>query len=474
MGSEHTENNIMGIDLRVLASDLMRGAKRLLWLGVLLVVTASALLVWRTQSTYSPVYQASASFTVFVTNPLYSGSRTYNSSMAEQMEKTFPYILTSGALSDLVKQELGLSNLPPITASAMENTNIFTLSVTSGDPQLAYDVLNAVIECYPSVAEFVVGPTEMNLLDESGVPAAPINGRNYTGAVKKGVMLGAALWIGLVLLFALTRSTIHNEKELERVINLRCIGMMPVAKGYRKGPKGVACPVLTKENDRFGFGESVRLLRIRVEKEMRERNGKVLLVSSAIPGEGKTTVAANLAVSLAHKGKRTLLVDCDLRNPSVAEIFGKENALGLSAYLNKEVEAKKIIYPLEYKNFFAVFGGKPVPNAAELLSRKETQDFIEAVRGIFDYVVLDTPPSFLLADAAEVAGLADCAIMVIRQNTASRSQIQDGVQLLSDSGLPLIGCVLNGVERGVMKNSYSYYGYGGKYGGYYGDSSAES
>lgn len=470
MSSEQTEKNIMGIDLRVLVSDLLRGAKRLLWLGILLVVAGAAFFVWRMWNTYSPVYQASASFTVFVSNPLYAGIRTYNSSTAEQMEKTFPYILTSDALSDLVKQELGRSFLPQISASVIENTNIFTLSVTSGDPQLAYDVLNAVIKCYPSVAEFVVGPTEMNLLDESGVPSVPINHKDYTAAVKRGVMAGGVLWVVLVLLFALTRSTIHNEKELEQIINLRCLGMIPIAKGYRKGPKGTACPVLTQENDKFGFGESVRLLRIRVEKELREQDRKVLLVSSAIPGEGKTTVAANLAVSLAYKGKRTLLVDCDLRNPSVAAIFGKGNELGLSAYLNKEVEAQKIICPLDPQNFYAVFGGTPVSNASELLAREETRDFIEAAREIFDYIVLDTPPSSLLADAAELAELADCAVMVIRQNNASRSQILDGVQLLSDSGLPLIGCVLNGVERGVLKSSYGYYGYGyGKYESAYGE-----
>lgn len=472
MSSEHTEKNMMGIDLRVLAMDLLRGAKRLLWLGILLVIMGAAFFIWRTYSTYKPVYRASASFTVFVTNPLYAESRTYNSSMAEQMEKTFPYILTSSALSDLVKQELGLTALPAISANVINNTNIFTLSVTSGDPQLAYDVLNAVIECYPGVAEFVVGSTEMNLLDESGLPTVPINSKDYVAAGKKGVAVGVVLWVALVLLFAVTRATIHNEQELERIINLRCIGLLPAAKGYRKGPKGVACPVLSKENDKFGFSESVRLLRIRVEKEMREQGKKVLLVSSAIPGEGKTTVAANLAVALAHKGKRTLLVDCDLRNPSVAAIFGKENMLGLSDYLNRKTEVKDIICPLETKNFFAVFGGKPVSNAAELLARKGMQDFIEAARGIFDYIILDTPPSFLLADAAELAKWADCAVMVIRQNNASRDQILDGVQLLSDSGLPLIGCVLNGVERGVLNGSYGYYGYGGKYGSYYGDGSA--
>lgn len=473
MNSESIKRNILENDLRVLAVDLLRGAKRLLWLGVLLAVMGAALSVWRTHSTYRPVYRASASFTVVVTNTLYSDIRTYNASTAEQMEQTFPYILTSDVLTDLVKQKLGVASLPAISAAAMTNTNIFTLSVTSSDPQLAYDVLNTVIECYPDVAEFVVGPTTMSLLDESGVPTAPINSKDYAGAAKQGAVIGVVLWAVIVTLFALTRSTIHNEKELERIMSLRCIGVLPMVKRRGKRGQGAAGPVLSKENDKFGFNESVRLLRIRVEKEMQEQRRKVLLVSSAVPSEGKSTVASNLAIALAHKGKRTLMVDCDLRNPSVAGVFGKKQAVGLSEYLNKKAEIDQIIVPLEPKNLFAVFGGTPVSNASELLGRKEMQEFIEATRRIFDYVILDTPPSSLLADASELALQADCGIMVIQQNHASKSQILDGVQLLADSGLPLIGCVLNGAEGGVLGRSYSYYGYSKAYGSDYTDGTAD-
>lgn len=464
MSSEYVENEALEIDLRVLTADVLRGAKRLLWLGLLLAAIGAALFAYRTWRSYRPVYRASASFTVSVSNPLYSGSRTYNASTAEQMEKTFPYILTSGVLSDRVRERLGLSYLPAISASALNSTNIFTLSVTSEDPQLAYDVLNATIECYPEVAEFVVGPTEMELLDETGVPSQPITQRDYPAAVKRGALLGAALWAVLVVLLALLRSTIHNEKELEQLVNLRCLGVLPEARGG--GRRGVARPILLTENDVSGFGESMRLLRIRVEKELRQREQKVLLVSSAVPGEGKTTVAANLAVALAQKGKRTLLVDCDLRNPSVAAMFGRENGQGLSDYLERKAVAEQIICPMDNKNFCAVFGGKPVANATELLSRREARELLEAAREVFDCIILDTPPSSLLADAAELAELADCGVMVIRQNTASRSQILDGVQLLADSGLPLIGCVLNSARGLALHDSYGYYTYG-KYGGSY-------
>lgn len=467
MSSENTERSASQLDLGVLAKDLCSQALHLLWLGVLAVVIFTAALCYRSYRSYSPVYRATATFTVYVTNPLQADVRAYNSATAEQMAKTFPYILTSGALSDVVTKELGIPAMPPVSASVHENTNIFTLSVTSSDPQLAYDVLNAVIEFYPEVAEFVVGPTVMNLLDESGVPTAPINERSYSSAVKKGVVLGILVWLAVSLLLVITRATVHSEDELKRLMNLPCIGVFPLVRGFQKKSRRKsgtlsAYPVLTREKRSFGFADAVNLLRIRVEKEMNTQGAKVLLVSSAIPGEGKTTVCVNLALSLAQKGKRTLLVDCDLRNPSTAAMLGIKNVAGMTEYLTGKAEPNAILHAMETPGFYAVFGGQPFANAAELLSQKKIKLFIDQMRNVFDYILLDTPPSSILSDASEVAALADCALMVIRQNYASRDQILEGVQMITDSELPLIGSVLNGADRKGSSNNYYAYGYGSK------------
>lgn len=146
MEHEKTQVNIQRVDLRLLLTDLLHIARRLLLLGVALALVLGAALGWRAYRSYTPMYQAEASFTVMVTNPLYSSVNYYNAAAAQQMEKTFPYILTSGVLSDLVKERLGAEVLPAVTASVLPNTNIFTLTVTSRDPQLAYDTLNAFID----------------------------------------------------------------------------------------------------------------------------------------------------------------------------------------------------------------------------------------------------------------------------------------------------------------------------------------
>lgn len=460
MEQENTQVNIDRIDLRLMLADFLQAARRLLLLGLIMVILFAALFAWRTYSNYYPTYQASASFIVTVTNPLYNEIKTYNTATAEQMAKTFPTILSSSALLNLVWEDLEVTALPPITASVLPNTNIFTLTVTSGDPQFAYQVLNSVIDNYPEIAEFVVGPTNMVLMSESGIPTAPMNRLSIASGLKSGVLAGLLIWIAIVGLFAISRSTVHNEAELKRLSNLRCLGTLPHIDLKRK-KKTVFWPLLSEGSDRFGFSESVRLLRIRIEKEMEKAGHQVLLISSAIPGEGKTTVAANLALSLAQKGKRTLLIDFDLRSPSVNRAFGKKNAVGITDFLRGTVSAQDLINALRHENLYTIFAGTPASNAAELLERPELRELLRQARELFDYIILDTPPCAMLSDASEAASMADCALLTIRQNFAPKSQILEGAQLLTTNELPLLGCVLNGAKYSVLTDAYGYgYGYG--------------
>ena len=460
------EVKIAGIDLRILLSDGLRMMRRTVALFAVLAVLCTAALCLRVHHSYRPLYRASATFTVYVANPLQSEIRSYNTATAEQMAKTFPYILTSGALNDRVMRELDINAMPAVSASVLSSTNIFTLSVTSGDAQLAYDVLNAVIRYYPEVAEFVVGPTVMNLLDESGVPQEPYNRSEYRLAIKHGLLISAALWVAAAFVLASLRSSVHNEDELRGVLSLRTLGVLPAVRGRRK--RRGACPRFESGAEYSGFSESVRLLRMRTEKEMREQGMKVLLVSSATPGEGKTTVAINLASALAAKGRHVLLVDCDLRNPSIAEGFGLENGTGLVEYLKGEAPYQQILRQWENGDLYLVLAGQPSSDASELLTKPECRSFMDACRKAFDYVILDTPPAALLADASELAVLADGALLTVRQNYASRAQIMEGAQILSDSRLPIIGCVLNYAASRSPYGGYYGYGYGG-YGQPYGE-----
>ena len=458
MNNEQMDNNYPKIDIFELLRGMLKGFRRMLPVGVAMTVAAVAVFCLMSWNSYTPRYEASASFTVKVTNPFYADQQYYNTAAAEQMAKTFPYIITSGVMNSHIKEVLGIDYVPSISAEALGNTNIFTLKVTASDPQLAYDVLNCVMAEYPSVAEFVIGPTTLSLLDESGLPAAPVNRLSITDSAVKGCVVGIGLWLGLALLYWLTHRTINSEDELGKLVNLPCLGRLPLVRGYGKGKHGGVCPIVTARNDKLGFNESVRLLRVRVERELVKRNGKVIMVTSSIADEGKTTVSINLATALAQQGKETLLVDCDLRNPSIAEALGQNSELGFSEYLRGECGLKDIFFRLRTENLYAVFGGRAISGKEGLLSRKTASEFLAGARQAFDYVILDTPPSAWMADAAEIGALSDGILLTVRQDFVSRQQILEGVQVLGDSGRPIIGCVLNMTSSGSEKGRYSYYG----------------
>ena len=450
------------LDVFVLLGDFLRQAKRMFFLGLALIVACSAGATVLARSTYTPYYEAYASFTVRVSNPLYSDISSYNEKTAQMMADTFPSLMGSDLLKYRVQEELGLSYTPSLSVTATAQGSLLTLSVRNSDPQTAFDILNAVIKCYPEISQFVVGSTQLVLLDESGLPSRPATSFNAKQHILLGATIGAIAWILILLGAIMLKNTVHNEEELHKVLNTPCLGQIPSVKTTKKMP----CPLIFKLKGKSGFAESMRLLRLRIEKEMEAAEKRVLLVSSAIPGEGKTTIAINLAASLAQKGKSVLLLDCDLRNPSVAKnlsttshpLTGKNSLIDV---LNGNIKVGDAIQTTGLSRLHVISGG-PGGQAENviLLSQKRMALLIQVAKEQYDYIILDTPPCSMLADASELAELAEYGLLVIRQDYASRDQIMDGVQRLSDSNLPLIGCVLNNVRKNVS-GDYGYgYGYG--------------
>ncbi len=462
---EQMESGYPKMDVTELLKGVLRSFRHMAKLGILLILILSGLMCFRTWKNYSPVYEASASLTVKVTNPFYGSQVYYNSAVAQQMAATFPHILSSNALNQKVMEELDIPYMPALNVSVLGNTNIISLVVRSDDPQLCYDVLNCVIEIYPSVAEFVVGPTTLRLMSESGLPQAPANSRDYPHAAEKGVVLGMAAWIGLSVLYWFSHKTVSNEEEMGRLVNLECLGRVPSVRAYSRKKGAWKCPMITKGSDKFGFNESIRLLRVRVERQMAKTGSQVLLVTSTIANEGKTTLSINLALSLARKEKRVLLLDCDLRNPSIAAAMGKKTGLGLSEFLQKKCELEQILHQESNEYLYTICGGKPVSRPERLLSSSTMKKLITVSRKSFDYIILDTPPYAMMADTTELFSLADCALLSVRQNFACRQQILECVQAMGDNDKPIVGCVLNMnaskvVSGGIGSCGYYYGSYG--------------
>lgn len=460
------------IDIIFLLRIWLRYAKRFWAMALVMMMLCSGILGYMGYRAYRPVYEASVSFTVRVANPLYSGINAYNNATAKQLHSTFPYILRSAILRQRVAEHLGSGNIPAITTSVLENSNIFTIRVLDRDPQWAYQVLEAVVDCYPQVADYVVGATNLVILDDSGVPTDPVYDLDLRSSLVLGAGAGLVLWMLFMLLLTLSRRTIHNEDELKRTLNYACLGIVPATKVVARSK---TCPLLHTDQGKFGFSESVRLLQLHVQKEMQARDHKVLMVSGATPGEGKTTVSVNLAIAFAKKGHRVLLVDADKYNPTVLRALDLEDKQTMMDYQDGKASQADIILRSGIRHMYVMAANM---DFKDVTSKKLLHEILTASRKRFDYVILDTPPCSLMVDAAELSDLVDCAMMVIRQDYASRAQIIEGVKLLTDNGLPMIGCAINGVTGNLATHGYRYgngygygygysyrYGYGG-YGGY--------
>lgn len=459
------------IDIISLAGDFLHGLKKL-WLLILALILAGAgISYFRTSYTYTPQYVASATMSVTAPGGQYIGAQT-----ASQMAEVFPYILTSGVLEDVVAREMGMDSVPgSISATAEEGTNLLTMSVTSDDPQMAYDILHTVIDCYPEVAEFVLGNTSLTILDETGVPSDTQKEVVVRGSYRRGAVMGAGAGLVILCLYILLKKTVKSKDKLKSQINLPDMGSLPYIRNKKRKKKPEQNKVsLINERTPASYQEAMRRLRIRVLKEVEENQTKTIMVTSSIPGEGKTTVAVNLAISLVRQGKKVVLVDCDLRNPSIADFLGiTEQRPGIDSVLHKKAAVTDVLTEIDVNGenkLTLLLGEEEEKTDISLLGSKRMEGLIAELKNMADVVILDTAPAQLLADAALMARFVDAALYVIRYDYTKMYKIREGIQALAMSKIKMLGYVFN-CDRNSGDGKYGYgYGYGyrryGSYGHY--------
>lgn len=474
--SEKSSEQLEKIDI---TRGISRGWKqftRTWWLFLLLVFLGMVSFAFYQKKAHTDIYEAYASFSVSSG----SGTSNYNNQISlNQLGETFPYILESGALKTVVMEELNLSWLPvTISASVIEDTNLFRISVTGTDPQMCADVLDSVMENYPTVAKYVIGRTTMTTLDYSGVPAAPINRLSMRNILAQGAAIGLIIYSLILLVLTLARKTVENEDDLKKYTSLRCLSVIPEVYIKRRSSRKQAGILINQKQVSQAFRESINLLRIRVLREMDKKHKKVLLITSTGELEGKSTVSANLALSCTLKGFRVLLVDGDLRHPSVASGFAMNPQAGIHDVLTGKIPLENAVYT--YKDtsldLLCGHGTADTKNISQLLTGDMIRNILSYAREHYDYIFIDSPPCSLMQDAIMWSAHADSAIIVIRQDYLARSQILNTIDTLSESGVDLTGCVINGDSGSPGSYGYGRYGYGnygyGKYGNYgkYGDS----
>ncbi len=482
--AEQKKDEVTQIDILKLIQKVLQILKRF-WLIVLLaIVFCAATVVFVQQKTYTPSYKAYCTFSVHVinkgtlsdTNSLYAVY--YDQDLAEQLDATFSYLINSDLLLDDIKEYLGTDTIDgSIHANSIEGSNIFVISTYSSNPKKAGKLLEALMAVYYDSARYVVGDMKTEIIEGPVISQTPDNIPNRIKGVALGAFLGLMLSIGAMVLYAMFKRTVFKPSDLEEYLNVQCFGVVPLMQTKRDLTEGPAKVSATHEQGMFR--ESIRGIARKLEDATEGLEKKVILVTSTAPSEGKSMLSQNLAETFVHWGKKVVLVDGDLRKPTLYRRYGYKNKeFHLERVLRREASLETVICRRRGGNLTLVMISVCDVKPTVCIDSSTMKKMIEFFSDRADIVIIDTPPCDRFSDVSLYQQYANGILYVVQQDQIPIRQIVDSVENLCSFENKLLGYVINGAEhisQGYGKYSYGKYSYGkysygkysyGKYGGY--------
>ena len=395
----------------------------------------------------------------------------------DSLEAIIDYAETPMKYEDLQKM---------ITAESVNGTEIFRVTVTSADPVEAERIANAIGELLPARIKKIIKGTNAEIVEWPIVAEKP-SSPSYVGNTVLGFLVGLVLSISVIVLYELFDVTIRGEEDVQMCCSYPVLSAVPDMTvqskgGYyyssdhrmkRTGSATVKDPVLVGNGISFSAAEAYKLLRTKLQFSfVDEHDCHIIGVSSAMAGEGKSLSSVNLAYSLAQLDKRVLLIDCDMRRPSLSAKIPIKKLPGLSNYLTRQVGMDEIIQTYgtddDETSFNVIAAGRNPPNPIELLNSGRMSKALDQLRGSYDYIILDLPPVGEVSDALVTSKLVDGLLLVVRQNYCNRNVLSAAVKQFSFVGARILGVVLNCTEEDAGSYGKKYRGYKRSYSRYEG------
>lgn len=373
--------------------------------------------------------------------------------------------------SDILREQIAKSDLEgkltgSLSAARVASSNIITLKATSSSAESAFRLLKAALEEYPSLSSYFESGYMLKNLDT--VSAGNIIGnypRNaYYAAFAALLVLFAG--IGMTGVMCLFTDRIHSKEQAEAILDLDILGV----QHYIEKKKQQKAILVSDDKTDLSYIEEINKLVTVIREKMDAHNHKVLLISSVKENEGKSTMAANIALSLAGRDKKVLLVDADLRRPAIYNIFEQnmDEISQFSQFLDGTIELQKVLKFDKENHISYLLQKKGIADPVKLLESVVFKNLLKKMSTYMDYIIIDTPPLGIVQDAEIIAGCADAALLILKQDNVQGSVVNDVVDVLDDTGITVLGGVLTmakGTEisrstKGRYGKYYSGYGYG--------------
>lgn len=411
----------------------------------------------------TPLYQASTRLFVSTTTggataaDLYQGNR-----LSQDRVLSYTQLITGESLARRTVDKLDLDMTAGelranVKATAKANTVLIDVSVKDPSPVQARDIANALSD------EFVVMVRELETPEDGSRPYARVvveqratilakpASPNVLRNILTGLGLGLILGIGLALLRDLLDNTVKDRQTVEDITGVGLVGTIPMDKDRKKDA------AISYGSDNSAIAESFRKLRTNLQFLSVDNPPRVIVVTSSLPSEGKSTTAINIALSLAESEHEVVLVDGDMRRPSVAKYLGLVGNVGFSSVLSNQVGVRDALQKSRFPGLSVLTSGPIPPNPSELLGSLAAKNTLEDLRKQFDYVIVDSSPLLAVTDAAILAAGADGVLIMARAGQTKREQLSHAVGALTDVGASILGAVLTMVpSRGAGSYSYKY------------------
>jgi len=439
------------VNLHSLAVAILRN----LWVVALLCISAVMVYTGIAKVTYEPQYTSYATFMVGAKD----STNAYNSlTTTQNMAMVFGEVFKSNVLRDKVQEQLGSEKFNgTITSATIPETNLLVVSVTSPTPAMSFRSLNLIIENYATISDYVFANAQLEVIKAPAVPMVPTNPLNIKDNYAVVLILSAVLGLAAVVLLSIFRDTVQTPKAARRKLDARMLRIIHHEERNKtlraKYKRKNEAPLITNPLISKAFIEDNMNLCSAMEYHMRKRGQQVILVTSAGENEGKSTVATNLALAMALRGKRTVLLDCDFRKPSLHKIMeqpqNKERCF--SAYLRSGGKLDgEFLVSGKKQNLLLGISCPEQRSLHSILSGQTFAELIDRLRKENDYIILDTPPMLAAADTELLARLADIAVMVVRADFMLTDAVNDCMGKLRKSVPDMAGFVLNNYHKKIF------------------------
>ncbi|MBB5164306.1 polysaccharide biosynthesis tyrosine autokinase [Mycobacterium sp. AZCC_0083] len=435
------------------------------WLTVCITTLAAILGAITATLLATPLYQASTRLFVSTASSSSVTEMYQGNLFSQQRVISYTDLLMGETLAQRTIDKLGLDmNAETLRENVQATTKpdsvLIAVAVLDESPVRARDVANALSD------EFVVMVRELETPENgarpdarvvveqrASIPKRPVSPNTILNLIV-GLAVGLGLGTGLAVLREVLDNTVKDRQMLEEITHVGLVGSIPLDKELRNQPD------IHFDKDNSAIAEAFRKLRTNLQFLAVDNPPRVIIVTSSMPHEGKTTTAINIALALAEAEHNVVLVDGDMRRPMLDKHLGLIGVVGFSTVLSGTTSLSDVLQKSIFPRLTVLTSGTVPPNPSELLGSLAAQKVLSELRANFDYVIVDSSPLLAVTDAAILAASSDGALMIARFGQTKRDHLAHAVGTLEDVGAPLLGAVFTMTPtRGNASYSYDYYGH---------------